>query len=302
MAKYSAYFDESGHPDDKQFLVVAGCIATVDQWLHFEREWKEVLRPFNTDLFHMAVFQRRAPPFDSLNDQAAKDLLMRLVGIICRRIEKSFTQVIPLTEYRVINKKYIFAECYGHPYPAIARSCMGRVAEWTQRQSVADEEVRYFFENGAKHKGQLEWIAERDHLPIPIFLEKNQAIPLQAADLIAWHSIAFLLRTTNADNIAALDRLSQRFDTDKDWGLTDLRDPDRMPALLKIPLRDPQFKYKYKIIRKDGRRIASVQYWHKTLPEPKLERKTLALEQPPRLTGVELKRAIIEYEASRRSD
>jgi hypothetical protein len=38
MAMYSAFFDESGHPDDTLFLVVAGCVAEVGQWTEFERE------------------------------------------------------------------------------------------------------------------------------------------------------------------------------------------------------------------------------------------------------------------------
>jgi len=48
MAMYSAYFDESGHPDDSRYLVVAGAVADVDQWVHFEREWISALAPLGT--------------------------------------------------------------------------------------------------------------------------------------------------------------------------------------------------------------------------------------------------------------
>jgi hypothetical protein len=83
MAMYSAYFDESGHPDDGRFLVVAGAVADVNQWVHFEREWVELLAPLNTNVFHAVDFDKRNPPFDQLSLQKANELLDRLVGIIC---------------------------------------------------------------------------------------------------------------------------------------------------------------------------------------------------------------------------
>ena len=121
MAMYSAYFDESGHPDSGKFLVVAGAIADVNQWVHFEREWTEVLAPFNTKTFHAVDFDKRNPPFDKLSLNEATDMLDRLVGIICRRVERSVSQALNLDHYNVINQKYAFAECYGFPYPALAR-------------------------------------------------------------------------------------------------------------------------------------------------------------------------------------
>jgi hypothetical protein len=49
---YSAFFDESGHPDESEIMVVAGAVADVDQWVHFDREWREVLAPLGTHFFH----------------------------------------------------------------------------------------------------------------------------------------------------------------------------------------------------------------------------------------------------------
>jgi hypothetical protein len=61
-----------------------------------------------------------------------------------------------------------------------------------QRYSIPHSEIAHFFENGAKHKGQLEWVAEKDHFPAPIFLEKKEYVLLQAGDFIAWHHYSFL--------------------------------------------------------------------------------------------------------------
>ncbi len=67
MSAFSAYFDESGHPDDSPYLVIAGGIAEVEQWAHFEREWTELLAPLGTKLFHAVDFHRRIQPVRPAN-------------------------------------------------------------------------------------------------------------------------------------------------------------------------------------------------------------------------------------------
>jgi hypothetical protein len=95
MAMYSAYFDESGHPDDSAYVVVAGAIADVDQWVHFEREWKEALAPLNTSVFHAVDLEAGNPPFDNLNERqktsysrnssaSSAEELKRLVQVACK--------------------------------------------------------------------------------------------------------------------------------------------------------------------------------------------------------------------------
>lgn len=222
MATYSAYFDESGHPDKGSYLTVAGCVAETGQWVAFEREWLEVLKPFGTQVFHTVDFDRKKPPFHNLEETEADSLFAHLVGIICRRINKSFTHIIPLDEYRAVNEKYILAEAYGYPYPAAARNCIALVGEWASQYSIADEEILCVFEDGAKHKGQLEWVAERDRKPIPDFRKKSDVVALQAADLLGWCTNSYL---TSRAKIRyryekALDRLSSLAN---EWGIIDFR-------------------------------------------------------------------------------
>lgn len=300
MAMYSAYFDESGHPDRGPYLIVAGCVGDVDQWVEFEREWLEALAPLGTTIFHAVDFDQRNPPFDRLTDRDADDLLNRLVGIICRRINKSFSHVTPLDQYRAINNKYLFAECYGYPYPSAARVCLGLVGRWASNYSVAKEDLLYFFEDGAKHKGQLEWIAERDGLPIPVFRKKTEVVPLQVGDLIAWCSHLYL---TSGKHIPrryeqALDRLSEM---PCEWGISQsLQDLDRLPTILRIPLRDPNLLYKCVIVKKDGHRRALVHYWPKDkVLQPKIDRKTLVLPEQNVLSATDVEKAVADYEAFR---
>ncbi len=153
MAMYSAYFEESGSADSKEpYLVVAGCVAQIEQWRHFEREWGAALSPFGTEPFHAVNFDKGKPPFEKLGDDDKDALCQLLTGIICRRIEKSVSLAVRLDHFEAINRKYIFAEYFGYPYPSAGRSCMGRVSAWAEQYSIPDEEILYFFENGQRIK------------------------------------------------------------------------------------------------------------------------------------------------------
>jgi Protein of unknown function (DUF3800) len=278
MAMYSAYFDDSGHPDDSAYVAVAGCVADVNQWVHFEREWLQLLAPFQTKLFHAVDFEQRKPPFDNLTDVERRDFLRLLIGIIHRRVEKQISHIIPMDVYRLLNAKYIFAECYGYPYPSAARVCMAGVSEWANYYAIPDEQIKYFFENGAKHKGQIEWIAERDKLPIPLFPSKADAVPLQAADLIAWLQTKALNGSASALHRDLIERLERH---PHDWSSLNYETGEALAKWAVIALRDPWFNYRGKIVTKDGKRKAIVHYWPKHKgKEPKVERKKLVLAEP----------------------
>ena len=299
MAMYSAYFDESGHPDSGKYLVVAGAVADVDQWVHLDREWKGVLEPLGIEVFHATDFEERKRPFDSLSDPRREELLMSLVRIICRRVEKTLSSAVELSQHAAVNGKYVFSECYAFPYPQVARACIGYVEEWATKHQVPRAEIGYFFEDGAKHKGQIQWIAERDGIPVPDFREKKRT-PLQVGDLLAWSHNLFLSSGGKIPSLyrKALDVLDR---SSTEWGLIDMSDPDRIPTILGIPLRDPNMNYKCRVIKQYGKRTASVHYWPKRQRiEPKVERKTLVLPDVKRLSPDDVKRLAAEYDAKLR--
>ena len=121
-----------------------------------------------------------------LTTKSGTTCFAKLVGIICRRVENTCAGSIDIKHFNIANAKYLLAEQYGYPYPSAARTCMGGVEEWAHNHSVDQKDVLFYFEDGAKHKGQIEWIAERDGLTIPAFRKKSEVIALQAGDLLAW--------------------------------------------------------------------------------------------------------------------
>lgn len=257
MAMYSAFFDEAGSPSDPQHLILAGCIADVRQWVHFEREWKRELSPWGTELLHTTYFQQREPPFHNLTDTEADALLGRLVGIVLRRVELPIVCYMPLDRHRATNKQYLLSETYGYPWPAAARSCMHEVMAWARRHDVAEDTVEHLFEDGANQKGQLLWIAECDRIRTPVFKKKHEAIPLQAGDLIGWLGLRALNRGKLSDKLQrVLEKLAERT---KSVHIN----VEEIPKLFSIAARDPDYYYKVQIIKKDGKRIALTHYWPK---------------------------------------
>jgi hypothetical protein len=58
MSKYTAYFDDSGHPSDKPIVVVAGSVASEDQWLRLENDWKIVFNNYRVSTLHVTDLER----------------------------------------------------------------------------------------------------------------------------------------------------------------------------------------------------------------------------------------------------
>ncbi|MFZ3368894.1 MAG: hypothetical protein WA239_17415 [Candidatus Sulfotelmatobacter sp.] len=68
----AAYFDDSGHPDDQDVVLVAGWVGNVEQRVVWEQGWKQVLRDFKirSGFFHMTDFEA-APKCNDPNDEYA---------------------------------------------------------------------------------------------------------------------------------------------------------------------------------------------------------------------------------------
>ncbi len=85
-----AFVDDSGHVDDPQIRAIAcgGCIAPIDSWEHFEREWKQALADFGIRYFHMKHCAHFRGEFAKWKDTpSVRDALMRrLVDVMTDRV------------------------------------------------------------------------------------------------------------------------------------------------------------------------------------------------------------------------
>jgi hypothetical protein len=208
MNEYIGYFDDSGHPDKADIVLIAGWLSTKNQWVLFENEWKQALIsagiPAHT-AFHMTDFESPDHPFYSTWSRFKKDLLLfRLINILRTRTRMFFSALVPMKEYRLVNDRIAIEECLGRPYAMAGRLIGQQLRYWQQKYSRHDEPLVMVFEDGSKHKGDLMDIFRRDGFGCPTFRGKNKSIPLQGADLLAWeyyHSFKCNLVRPSLDSI-----------------------------------------------------------------------------------------------------
>lgn len=182
MTDYAAYFDDSGHPDGQEAVIVAGFVASREQWQDLEREWKEVLVHAGLDHFHMKDFQHdKDRPFHQ-----KEAILRRLVKIIESNTIRPIAHIVLMKEYKTVNEKYAMEEVLGAPYAMAGRSVASSLHKWRDENMSPSDTLSVYFEDGSKHRGDFIDAMDRDHLQRPTFVKNKDVVAFQAADLFAW--------------------------------------------------------------------------------------------------------------------
>ncbi len=249
MTIFTAYFDASGHPDGLDVLAVAGFIAEVNQWIEFERNWKEILnrQDFKVSSLHMKDFCHSTGEFASWkgDEQRRRNFLSALIGTIKVRARHSFANSIYLPDYRALDQKYELSD----NYPPLAYSggnCIGHVHQWAQKWGIPQSDIAYCFEDGDKDRGKLASQAQSVYGINVNFLKKAQNVAFQAADLLAYEHFNANRRVMPNPGVFALNELRNPLqklneipngDNGEDWSVTERPQLERFCLEQKIPLR-----------------------------------------------------------------
>lgn len=182
----TVYLDDSGHPDDQEAVAVAGWVAQLEQWLLLEEGWGNILREFGIrSAFHRTDFQTGSGDYALLKCRDKERLLYKLINQIRTRVRHGFCSIVPMSDYRQVNASHYLEECLGKPYALAGSMVALDIDVWKQRYARNDNVV-VVFEEGSKHKGDLEDVFVQYGFDRPAFREKKKVVALQAADLLAW--------------------------------------------------------------------------------------------------------------------
>jgi hypothetical protein len=229
---YTLYYDESGSPDDTIAVVVAGFVASDEQWKEFERNWNDTLKQFGVSLFHMREFAHSRGEFarwkDHLKVESQKQerqyFLGQLVGHILLRARRSFAHSVLMRDYREVNKEYLLSDGGITPYALCGRTCVARSSIWAQKYGIPESALQHVFEDGSIGKGDLRERILRDKGIAPVFKKKSECVPLQAADLLAYEHLLgdrdiFQKRIDNFEQLRfPLRKLQSLLYEPLDWG------------------------------------------------------------------------------------
>jgi hypothetical protein len=193
MSANYLYCDAAGG-QDHGFIVVAGYLASFDDWNRFTADWNELLATYGLPYFHMKEFAHCKGPFgDSWTEEAKRArFLSKAAAIIAQYVRQGISAIVEFDSFNRVNATYRLDEVVGVPYSLAGRTCAAKASRFTSDGAGAT----YIFDDGDEGRGDLMRVMGRDNYPSPIFRPsrdrwKNDrlvrgVVPLQAADFAAY--------------------------------------------------------------------------------------------------------------------
>jgi hypothetical protein len=192
---FKSYVDESGTHRESLNLVLAGYVATTDQWSSFETEWKSALIEFGINFFHMADFANKAPPYNTWTKYERGIRFKRLIEIINNHITCSVGVILPKLEYAAaMGKAYRFipGHAYGFAANYLAAQVPSALIGYFQDY---DSKIAYVFDAGVEYQSEViksikDALNDEMMNVLRIMSVSTQrakdCMPLQAADILAY--------------------------------------------------------------------------------------------------------------------
>src|ERR1039457_2466847 len=186
-AAYVAYFDASGHSNRQKVVTVAGFVSTVKKRARFDIEWNAFLENEGIDIFHMTDFASSQRQFAGWKGQSDRRrvFIEQLVQCVRKNVNKAFRTSLLIDDFNEVNRIFGLEETIGRPYAVCGRQCLHSVCLWAKRKN-AEGQLRCYFEDGDKDKGNFEENAKTWGKIKPMFLPKERAAAFQACDFAGW--------------------------------------------------------------------------------------------------------------------
>lgn len=192
-----AYIDDSTSDVGDQRLVLAGFINAADRWTRFSEAWAGELRqPPAINYLKMSEANRLGGEFRGWDASDRDEKLKRLARVIRHFEPRSIHASVSRTEFNSIVAP-VAPHGFGIPYAVCFQALMLPLAISQSRQKIRvpidfifdDQEglgkqAAFFYEKirGGQPKKIREVMCKS-----PIFRDEKDVLPLQAADMLAWH-------------------------------------------------------------------------------------------------------------------
>lgn len=189
-----SYFDESER--ESGTLCVAGYAFAAPQARKFTKEWSRLFD--NHGGFHMKHFAHRRGRYTGMSDAEHARMMREAVRIINSRMTAGVAVSCSVPEMRAVSP--IWIRGFGNAYPVCCHWAMVALATLLKRVGVIDP-IAYIFEKGHPHEAEARYFVATASLSPELkkyyrhhsdaFVPKSDAVPLQAADLLAWEWAKF---------------------------------------------------------------------------------------------------------------
>jgi hypothetical protein len=190
-----AYFDAGLKSKPRRVFYVAGYVGYTDDWVHFNRKWRELLRRNDLPYFHMTDFVARCGFYKGWSEEKRLAVMKRIVTLGSNAVRLGVAATLLPDDYERLSESD--RKLIPNPYGLCLTACIAKTARLLQRQGVRDS-VAYVFEAGDAGQGTTR-LALEELLANPArrrkyafhslsYAQKAAAVGLQLADVFAYET------------------------------------------------------------------------------------------------------------------
>lgn len=217
LVMLEAFIDDSSSESGDRRLFLAGYVGTATEWIKFADAWDRDLRANpSIDYFHMVEAQNLRGQFLGWSERARDRKVLNLAKIISSHDLWSIQCSVSRDDYiRIIRP--VAPRGLGNPYFECFFATIVSLARFHHQQGITTP-VDFVFDEqgglGAEAVMMYEYV-KGFQLPevaamlgsTPIFRDDRKVVPLQAADMLAWHVRRESERIDPPGRLNALDLL-----------------------------------------------------------------------------------------------
>ena len=197
LQPYAAYIDGSTGMRTERILLLSACIQTYQKWAEFSREWELALKaPPSIRFLHMKEARSLQGEFEGWRAIDRDLKIIALTEIIVRREPHVVNCWFSTKDYEEVVRPAAPSDLR-HAYSLAFHAIVQTVAEFQMCRGITTPVEYVFDEQGEVGNEALIWYeATKATAPqkirtlmgsTPVFRKDEEVLPLQAADLIAWH-------------------------------------------------------------------------------------------------------------------
>ncbi|MDX3965144.1 MAG: DUF3800 domain-containing protein [Bradyrhizobium sp.] len=195
----TAYFDASGTMGDSTVFVMAGYLGYSPAWQRFSDEWGTALsEPRVLKYFKMSEAWARRGEFTGWVPEDRDAKLRRLAPIVNKHALASMIVTVPTRSWRRHMVGKLEHKYHNRPYYFAFHGAMSSVPKFLHQKGIEDQIEFVFDSEGGEPVQEIldgfdRWAElAPDHLKKylsgpPVFRDEKLVLPLQAADMLAWH-------------------------------------------------------------------------------------------------------------------
>lgn len=193
MVLSEVYFDESGTHDGSSMMTMAGYLFKKEQAQRFSRDWAKCLKRLGLPAAHMTDCATGNGDYANMSMEQRILSEKLLIESIKHRSLLGFSVAVDPQLYHDVMGP--FADSMS-PYSMLLMTAVIAVRNWAV-STAYNGRIAYFFESGHRNANEanqyMSMISEYGPEVVGFmyyyahaFLDKRNALPLQAADMLAW--------------------------------------------------------------------------------------------------------------------